>query len=357
MTRPPAPGDHIRIDGRLADDPLALIEISLAMVDNQAGERALALLEAARAHSGADPLLGRAARALASRGVPTYHAAMLADRARNAAYASAIASADISGKRVLDIGTGSGLLAMLSARAGAAQVVSCEVLPSVADTARRIVAANGLSGTVTVVTGHSTKLSVEELGGPFDVVVSEIIANDVVLEGVLPALRDAHCRLAAPGASFIPAKAALRVAAARFRRVEPPALDDVEGFDLRLFERHFDSIRFAKPRDEVALVGPTRDAILFDFSDPATFAPRTGEFVLEPPATQADGLAQWIRIAFGDGVQYENPPGEPAAWGTNLWQFDQPAPAGEPVAVGYWVQHDILRLWRRDSARPPGTAP
>src|SRR5215467_3853117 len=53
--------------------------------------------------------------------VPPWHFAMMDDRRRNEAYEAAIRRA-VKGKRVLDIGTGAGLLALIAARAGASHV-------------------------------------------------------------------------------------------------------------------------------------------------------------------------------------------------------------------------------------------
>ncbi|MEL7220183.1 MAG: 50S ribosomal protein L11 methyltransferase [Bacteroidota bacterium] len=43
----------------------------------------------------------------------------------------------------MDIGTGSGLLAMMAARAGAQEVVACEMNPLLAEAASQIVEQNG----------------------------------------------------------------------------------------------------------------------------------------------------------------------------------------------------------------------
>lgn len=62
------------------------------------------------------------------RAVPRWHWEMLHDEERAELYDRAIRRAVASdpGSLVLDIGAGSGLLAMMAARAGARQVVACE---------------------------------------------------------------------------------------------------------------------------------------------------------------------------------------------------------------------------------------
>src|SRR6266567_942463 len=82
--------------------------------------------------------------------VPAWHFAMMDDKPRNTAYRAAIARA-VPGKRVLEIGTGAGLLAMMAARAGASTVTTCERVGLIADRARDIVALNGLATRVKVI--------------------------------------------------------------------------------------------------------------------------------------------------------------------------------------------------------------
>src|SRR5262249_4286565 len=91
--------------------------------------------------------------------VPRWHFAMMADRRRNESYDAAIRRA-VPGKRVLDIGTGAGLLALMAARAGAAKVTSCEEVPLIAERARQNTIINGLSDRIAVIPMKSTSISV-----------------------------------------------------------------------------------------------------------------------------------------------------------------------------------------------------
>jgi methylase of polypeptide subunit release factors len=55
-----------------------------------------------------------------------------------------LASLDLTGKRVADVGTGSGILALAAARVGAANVVAIDINPNAAEPAAENAHANGL---------------------------------------------------------------------------------------------------------------------------------------------------------------------------------------------------------------------
>lgn len=71
--------------------------------------------------------------------VNDFHFAMINDHARNCFYRSALQKAITPGDLVLEIGTGSGLLAMLAARAGAGHVYAIEANRNMADLAVQLI--------------------------------------------------------------------------------------------------------------------------------------------------------------------------------------------------------------------------
>src|SRR5271170_6846982 len=84
-----------------------------------------------------------------SKVVPQWHFPMMHDAPRNQAYDAALRRA-APGRRVLDIGTGAGLLAMMAARAGARHVTTCETVPQIAARARTVIDGNGLADRITL---------------------------------------------------------------------------------------------------------------------------------------------------------------------------------------------------------------
>lgn len=137
---------------------------------------------------------------------------MLNDAPRNAAFAAALAVAS-PGRRVLDVGTGTGLLALLASAAGAACVTACDVFPPMAACAAANAQRNGCGERVRVALKRSDELQVgTDMAERAEVLVFEVLDSELLGEGVLPTLRDAKTRLLTPGAAVIPARATVRAA-------------------------------------------------------------------------------------------------------------------------------------------------
>lgn len=189
----PTKGRHI------FDDTPAFLSMAMSLMESGAEDEAVKMAKAALAERPDDAELASVARTILSKGVHSYHRVMLADTPRNVAYRRAI-DRYATGKIVLDIGTGSGLLAMMAVRAGAKHVYACERNASKADLARDIIAANGMSDRISVINKISLDLDREsDLGGGVDMVISELFSANVVGETLMQALSHATEELINPG--------------------------------------------------------------------------------------------------------------------------------------------------------------
>lgn len=289
---------------------------------------------------------------------------MLADSHRcskyNSAIAAAVAAAAVrAGRppRVVDIGAGTGLLAMFAARAGAGVVDAVEMFQPIADVARQVVSANALDAVCTVYGGaKSTAMSVEE-EDRYDLVVHEIVDSALLGEGILPVLAHARERLLKPDAASVPASATLfaqlvespalfahwhdldppRSAGPRFPFFRSPAAQRCNG-GSRVFPVHLAAL---PPSDRAPLSDPF-EVFAFDFSRGSP--PQARNTILEVPATRAGVphavVLWWDLDLTGDGTEvYSTRPGaEP--WQDHWLQgvFPLPRAADTRVETGHVIR-------------------
>jgi Flp pilus assembly protein TadD/precorrin-6B methylase 2 len=274
-------------------------------------------------------------RAVHAAMVPTWHFAMLNDDARNEAYDRGIRAAVKPGDHVLEVGAGSGLLAMMAARAGAARVTACEANPALAEVAQQIVAANGLADRVAVIGHRSTLLEVgRDLPEPADVLIMENFDAVLVGEGVLASLADARRRLLKPGARVLPRRARLYAAAVEvpnLRRVNP--VRQVAGFDLAGFDvlRNPAGEKVELSREEHRLLTDSFPLFDFDFREAV---PGAGQKRVDVAATakgNVQAVAIWYDLHLDDAIALTTAPG---AKGNHWGQAVTFLPADIPVVPG-----------------------
>lgn len=144
------------------------------------------------------------------------YAGMLHDSERNIKYNLSIKEAvkEMHNRgheaKVLDIGTGTGILAMMAARNNADKVVACEVFQPMAKIAQEVIDINGYSDVINVVAKRSTEMHVGEgldMDCKANVLVTEIFDTELLGEGVLPTLRHAQKNLTEPDSITIPSSA------------------------------------------------------------------------------------------------------------------------------------------------------
>jgi type II protein arginine methyltransferase len=244
--------------------------------------------------------------------VPAWHAAMLNDSARSEAFDRAIRRAVRPGMTVLDIGAGTGLLAMMAARAGAARVIACESVGVLADIASKIIKTNELDDKIQILHKHSSALAVgPDLERPADLLVAEIVDCGLLSEGVLESIADARTRLLAPGGPIIP-----RSAVVYAMPIECPTLDaeqrvgTVSGFDLSpingILPHSYRQIEINR-HDWHPLAAPA-ELFRFDFAS-ATPAADERDIRLIPIADgTAHAIVAWFRLELDDEVAIASGP-------------------------------------------------
>ncbi len=158
------------------------------------------------------------------------HGAMLADARRNQALAQSLVAAVRPGDVVIDLGAGSGLLAMVAARQGARKVYAIE-RSSMAALARRLVAQNGYQDVIEVVQADSFDWQLPERA---QVLISETLGFAVFDEQFRACVADARDRMLVAGGRIIPERIDVHAAP-----VSPAAgivdigqMDELLGFDF-----------------------------------------------------------------------------------------------------------------------------
>jgi SAM-dependent methyltransferase len=139
-------------------------------------------------------------RSVGSYARPKTHIEMLNDRGRVTHYLRAIRQTVRQDDLVLDIGTGTGLLAVAAAQAGARHVYAIES-SAIAKSAEAVFRANDVADRITLIEGYSTQISLPERA---NVLVSELIGNDPLAEAILEVTRDAKERLLTEDARLVP---------------------------------------------------------------------------------------------------------------------------------------------------------
>ena len=266
----------------------------------------------------------------------TSYGEMIDNEPRTSAYAAALRHAVTPGCKVIDIGAGPGMFALLACQYGAGSVVAIDPDDSillVAEAARR----NGFDGRIDVVHELSTAYSSERRA---DIIISDLRGILPLFEGHIPAIIDARERLLASGGTLIPARDTLHIAlvdhAASYVMFERPWLDNDHDIDLSAGHR-FAVNRYVKVGlDREDLLSRPLHMATLDYAtinDPnlsATvelFAARSGP---------AHGFVVWFDTELGPTMGFSNAPGEPEqVYGQRFFPFERPIAlaAGDKVTV------------------------
>ena len=273
------------------------------------------------------------------------HEEMLSDSVRVDAYHRAIRRNVQPGDVVLDLGTGTGLLAFLAARAGARKVYAVEHSDFI-EVAREIARHNGITG-IEFVQANSREFTPPE---PVDVVVHEQMGDELFNENMLQNVLDLRDRVLRPGGRILPARFRLYVEpvsmreSMRVRRFWNIALP--EGIDLHAMEHSPVAARFDTGRNEQLWVRPgsvestlgTPEPILeLDLRTLDEPGSLPLDHVVERTADVdaiVDGACVWFDAAFDDETTLTTSPlATNTSWGNRMFRLDREVVAGEALRL------------------------
>jgi len=283
---------------------------------------------------------------------PHWHAPMINDKDRNNFYLSALKSVIKTNSSVLEIGTGSGLLSIMSANLGAHEINACETNSIMATTARQVIADNNLSEKINVIQKKSTDIKIGiDINKPADILVSEIFSSNLLSEDVLPSLEDAKQRLISKKAKIIPEYGSIMI-----------ALFGGEDIGKNIYTEKFESIKLKKFNSIVAkkhilhrqdlkinLMSNTFEAFRFDFVNKNNFTSENKKIEIEATkAGRSYGIIQWIKIGMNDGLKHENHPTNivsASGWQKILYLFDDPIELSIGQKITIIAKHEKNIVW------------
>lgn len=270
--------------------------------------------------------------------VPNWHWRMLQDRQRAECYRRAIEAAVTPGMLVLEIGAGTGLLAMMAARAGAGHVYTAEANPLMTRIARDTIERNGMTGRVTVLEGHSTGLVIgRDLPRPAELLIHEILSNTVLSEGLVPSLRHAIRELLTPDAPLLPERIGVNITLSGDMTAAESDWWHVEGFDLTPLAL-LDAAAHGRPAAarRARLSAPV-EAVEIDLRHPDLGESRLCRHrLLADGPGLATGVEQWMTVRFPCRTRLSSD--EPGShWGSCYHPFA----ARRTVAAGDRVTVDV----------------
>lgn len=276
--------------------------------------------------------------------IPRWHFEMLNDEKRNAVFEKALANAITEETIVLDIGSGTGLLAMMAARAGAKETITCEMVAPLAELARETIARNGLAGRIVSLNEKSTSLVVgKHMPRKANLLVTETVDGALLGENIISTIAHAKANLLTENAQIIPCAAtiyAMVVESPRLRSYN--SVQTAAGFDVSLINRYATAGNYPMRIANFAhtpLTDPF-EVFHFDFAN-GTILPERKTITVRG---QRDGTAQcivfWFNMQLDETISIANEPGSMVHWEQAVQCLDPEVPVREGETVTIEAAHN-----------------
>jgi len=248
---------------------------------------------------------------------------MLQDKVRNRAFKEAIFRNVKKGDVVIDLGTGTGILAIWAAQAGARKVYAIEET-DVADVAEAVIRDNGLENFITVLKANSSEVTLPE---PADVLIAEIVGHFLFEEGIVEAIAGIRQVLLKPNARIIPASASVFAAPAeldgKFQEIK--FWDTWKDPSLSAVREKAANSAYVETVDAEALTGKPEKLFDIDFNSakPGPIMAQT-RFTVDQKCS-IDAIVGWFKLHLDDDTCIDTSPcSEQTHWQQCVFPLEEP---------------------------------
>ncbi len=271
------------------------------------------------------------------------YARMIADEARMGPYVRALQAAVRPGAVVVDIGTGTGILALIACRLGARRVFAIDTNEAI-EVGRELARENGAEDRIVFLHEDARKVVLPERA---DVIVSDLRGALPLFGDHLAIIADARDRFLRPGGILIPKRDRLMVAVVQHEQLYEWALGPALGPLGVTLEAMRARLCNATLRDRAD--GPLRaanvisDAVSWGALEYATVQPRpiAGDAKVQIKRSgTGHGLVVWFDAEVAGEGGFSNAPGQENSYGRLFLPWPRPLAltAGDTIQVELWAQ-------------------
>jgi len=286
--------------------------------------------------------------------ISRWHWAMLMDRARNDPYDQAIRKAVKKASAVLDIGSGTGLLSMFAARAGAKHIYTVEGTEAMAQMAKKCIEVNGYDSQITGFCMMSTDMEVgKELPQQCDLVISEIVDVGLLGEHALPSMVHARDNLLTPDAQAIPSGAVVHaflfeMPCQAYSVLRPLGVDcGINLTPFNTFAYTKDDYQQLRMRDiDYTQLTDPFDCLSFDLTGRTKYSPEAK--TVQVTATQqgtVHAICMWFTLALDEEISFCTAPWIENCWTQAVVFFDMPLKVKPGDVIDVPVSHDVTKIY------------
>ncbi|MEM7173965.1 MAG: methyltransferase domain-containing protein [Bacteroidota bacterium] len=271
--------------------------------------------------------------------IPDWHFPMLNDKQRNKVYDEAIGKV-VNGKIIMDLGTGSGLLAMMAARGGARKVYAIEQNARLCQVAKAIIHKNGFEDVIHIIQKPVDDLTQDDIPLSVDVIITEIFDAGLLGEGCLKSIQKAK-KFLTPKGLVLPKKAKIMGVLRTSNELRAKHLlpQHILGFDINPFLELRIHGALEKLNKEVSYDNLSEPTIIktFDFNSlfSKEFACKV-DFKIKNNG-KIDCLGVWFTLYLDEVLTLENHPGSSLHW--DQWLLfppeSIPAQKGDLVTIAF----------------------